>query len=261
MFFKSMAKLEALANTALNQLYFYYRRPPNEILKNVKLVAHRGVHENYLALENTLESFDLCLKHNIWGVEFDIRWTKDNVPVVHHDVDLLRVFGHQDVIISQLTYPELNKIEPRIPTLKEVIFKYGKKLHLMIELKDIITSSQSLIFSELLKTLRPGEDFHVLSLKPENFNQLTKHLDKKSFMLVGKFNEREMTTLTIENGYGAFSAHFFNLNAEFLNQLKSAGVKIGTGFPETSGCLYREITRGVEWIFTNHPIKLMNFLQ
>jgi glycerophosphoryl diester phosphodiesterase len=82
----------------------------------------------------TLQAFDVVKDIGIWGLEFDVRWTKDRQPVVIHDKDTGRVFG-QKATISQLTKSELISDFPLIPALEDVIQTYGKKLHLLIELK------------------------------------------------------------------------------------------------------------------------------
>ena len=40
-----------------------------------------------------MQAFQLAVKHGSYGIEFDVRWTKDLVPVIHHDCDCSRVWG------------------------------------------------------------------------------------------------------------------------------------------------------------------------
>ena len=118
---------------------FYYKIRPQPFprrdrLRACKIIAHRGEHDNMTVYENTLEAFDLALDRRIWGIEFDLRWTKDLCPVVNHDPDLKRIFK-QDINISDVTLEELKSRCPAVPSLIEVIHKYGKKLHFMVEVK------------------------------------------------------------------------------------------------------------------------------
>ena len=113
------------------------RRIPDALsLKNCKIIAHRGDHDgNKTIFENTMTAFDRVLENNIWGLEFDIRWTRDLIPVVFHDEDLMRLFG-SPLKIRDLTFEQIRKDFPLVPSLEEVIQKYGKKLHMLVEIKE-----------------------------------------------------------------------------------------------------------------------------
>lgn len=51
-----------------------------------RIIAHRGA--SGLAPENTLAAFDAAISVGADGIEFDVLLTADNVPVVHHDLQL-----------------------------------------------------------------------------------------------------------------------------------------------------------------------------
>ena len=107
--------------------------PTVENLRKCKIISHRGQHDNLKVFENTLTAFDHVLETDgIWGVEIDFRWTKDLYPVVYHDPDLQRLYG-SNIRISDTTLDELKQLCPQIPTLEEVLKRYGGKLHLMVE--------------------------------------------------------------------------------------------------------------------------------
>jgi glycerophosphoryl diester phosphodiesterase len=46
------------------------------------------------------------------------------------------------------------------------------------------------------------------------------------------------------------------LNRALIQRHHRQGQKLGTGFIASRYCLYRELDRGVDWIFTNHALKL-----
>ncbi|MGD8449582.1 MAG: glycerophosphodiester phosphodiesterase family protein, partial [Desulfobacterales bacterium] len=86
-----------LEERLLQVVDFLYARltqpiPDKEVLKCCKIVSHRGEHDNKTVFENTISAFDRVKKAGAWGIEFDIRWTKDLQPVVFHDTNLQRVF-------------------------------------------------------------------------------------------------------------------------------------------------------------------------
>ena len=58
---------------------------------NVKMIAHRGV--SGLERENTNPAFVLAGVKSYYGVETDVRMTKDGKFIISHDGDLMRVGG------------------------------------------------------------------------------------------------------------------------------------------------------------------------
>src|SRR5699024_7051055 len=102
------------------------RAPTPEALARARLVAHRGAWGSG-RLENTLGAFDAALDAGIWGIELDLRWSADLQPVILHDSDCRRVF-EQDCTPAQVTCEELKRRVPDLPTLAEVVARYGRKL-------------------------------------------------------------------------------------------------------------------------------------
>ena len=94
------------------------------ILKNIKTIAHRGVHNNIDVPENSLLAFKKAKDLNL-PIELDIQITKDNQIIVFHDYNLKRM-TNIDKNIKDCTYQELTtikllKTKEKIPLLKEVL--------------------------------------------------------------------------------------------------------------------------------------------
>ena len=72
-------------------------------------IAHRGGSRE--APENTLPAIELAVqKYHVDRVEVDIRLTKDNVPVIFHDVALERVTNARG-LVRTYTLEELKKVD------------------------------------------------------------------------------------------------------------------------------------------------------
>lgn len=226
--------------------------------KHYKIVAHRGWHNNKNIKENTISAFDLALENNLWGIEFDIRWTKDLVAVVHHDSDCKRVWG-RDLQIGRLNFEELRREIPEIPTLEEVIQRYGKKIHFFIELKKEFFPSpelqnKSLIYS--LRHLEAGVDYHFLCLDTETF-EVFGSLPKQIKILVGTTNLSQISQSVVKEKYAGIMGHYLLMNGKILREHSQLGSKVGTGHIRSKNVLHREVERGIEFIFTNHPWNLL----
>jgi glycerophosphoryl diester phosphodiesterase len=72
------------------------------------IIAHRGASSH--APENTFAAFGKAIEVGADGIEFDVRLSKDGVPVVFHDEDLKRTAGRNEKI-SDLSAGELADID------------------------------------------------------------------------------------------------------------------------------------------------------
>ena len=222
--------------------------------QNLRLVAHRGAPEDQCK-ENTVEAFRNCLSSGVWGIEFDLRWTKDNIPVVSHDDRLKRVFRLNQKI-SELNFEELKNLCPMVPSLKTVVDEFGGKLHFMIELKQPLDSEQrwkKLI--ESLASLRPIQDFHFLSLNPVFFENWS-HFPEESRILVTELQAKNISEKTLKMNCGGCAGHYLLMGSRQLQSLHAGGRKMGTGFISSVNLLNREMNREVDWIFSDHAAQL-----
>ena len=138
--------------------------------KVFNLIAHRGFSER--SPENTIQSFDLALKEGFNNFEFDVQLTKDKIPVVIHDSDLIRTTGIKGMI-SEKKYSEIKSLNAKnnfknltghfkIPTLDEVLVRYKDKAHLHLELKSRDQDLSEIVFNLL-------REFKWLSSKKKIF--------------------------------------------------------------------------------------------
>ena len=227
--------------------------PLPERLQNCKIISHRGEHDNLNIFENTLQAFDAAKDTGIWGLEFDVHWTRDLQPVVTHDPDTGRVFGRK-ARICQLTRSELLTAFPLIPTLEDVIQIYGKKLHLLVELKAEVHTNpvrMNRVLADVFHPLEPGEDFHVISMDPEMLEHV--HWVPPPILLpVARLNAKALSDLVIKKNYGGLLAHYLALNDRLLHRHQMRGHHTGTGYIGSKNCLFRELNRQVEWLFSNN---------
>ena len=72
------------------------------------IIAHRGASAH--APENTLAAFQMAIDAGADGVEFDVRLSKDGVPVLVHDRNLKRLAGRSEPV-GDLTAQELSRVD------------------------------------------------------------------------------------------------------------------------------------------------------
>ncbi len=97
-----------------------------------KYQSHRGFCKNG-AQENTLNSLIEAKQMGFAMAEFDILLTRDNVPVLFHDLNLRRV-AKRNFTVRSLDFSELKKIIP-ITSLEEVLQSKEVPDFLNVEIK------------------------------------------------------------------------------------------------------------------------------
>ena len=256
--------IEIVVTHALDGLFAGIPRdlPSVEALHSCRIISHRGQHDNETVFENTLPAFDAALKHGVWGIECDVRWTKDLIPVVFHDADLQRLFHSADRV-SQTEFVQLRQYFPQIPTLNEILTRYGRSMHLMVEIK---TESypdpvyQGRILSEEFGRLIPEKDYHFLSLNPYMF-QYVDFAPPSTCVAVAQLNVAAMSQLALKENYGGIACHYAFMSRARMQTHQQRNQKVGTAYIRSRNSLFREINRGVDWLFSNHAVKIQGILK
>ncbi len=202
-------------------------------------IAHRGA--SAYEHENTIAAFQKAIELGADGIELDVRKTKDNVLVVHHDVCL----KSQKQTIAEMTFSDIKRFnkqsEYQIPTLKETLKFCQDKISLDIELKESgyeelvvkmainYYEKENLLFTSFDKNtveaiymidnnLHTGYPFHkpiLLKTIPENVEYLLPHISlckigylkklvklSKPIIVWTVDNEKTKKKLIIQNVFG-----------------------------------------------------------
>lgn len=119
------------------------------------VIAHRGNRAH--AAENTIESLQQALDLGADAIEFDVRVTRDGVPVVIHDPDVDRTTDGRGLVQS-FTFAEIRRLDAGarlrgartspipVPSLEEVLDRF-RTLPSVIEVKELaaVEATQRLI--------------------------------------------------------------------------------------------------------------------
>src|SRR5215813_10685404 len=81
------------------------------------IIGHRGA--SAVVPENTMAAFREAIAAGADGIEFDVRLTRDGVPVIIHDDSLRRTSGLSQRIAA-LTWSRLEQLGVGVPSLDEL---------------------------------------------------------------------------------------------------------------------------------------------
>ena len=148
--------------------------PLLEEMKGVKF-AHRGLHSDTVP-ENSITAFRLA-KEQGFGIELDIRLTKDGEVVVFHDATLKRMCGEEGKVIDY-TYEELSHLSlsgttEQIPLLSDVLKEIGGAIPLLVEIKS--APGESGVAEKLYEVIKDYQGKYIV----ESFNPFSLRTFKK----------------------------------------------------------------------------------
>jgi len=150
------------------------------------LHAHRGA--SHAAPENTLRAFELAVVEGADALELDVRLSSDDVPVIFHDDDLLRMTGvaGKTAATSWSAFGELRVRGESIPAFADIVaFTRDHGLALNIELKPIAKPLALVAACEpILRELMALTDTMVSSFDPRVLAMLHARLPDLSLGLI-----------------------------------------------------------------------------
>lgn len=201
------------------------------LMSEPSIFAHRGA--SGYCFENTMCAFEEAYKQGADGIEIDIQLTEDGVPMVIHDMDLLRVAGVRKKI-SEMTYVEVKKIRIgkkiirtlfnyRVPTLHEVVlFCETHGIGLNVELKETVLERPNAI-PKIVELISDIKNKHISSFHYPLLEQVKKcSPDLETAFLVRK-KDVEWGDLSAYTYADGFHLHKRLLIDPYLAELKSTG--------------------------------------
>ncbi len=229
-------------------------------LDGCRIVSHRGEHDNRRVIENTTAAFDRADKAGVWGLELDVRWTRDLHPAVFHDASTQRLYG-TDRRIENMDARALQREFPEIPLLTDVVSRYGGRMHLMVEIKCMGNepASQNERLRRAFSGLSPERDYHVLSLDPTVLDKI-RFAPQRALVPIAETNVRYLSDLALRKGCGGIAGHYLLMTNAVLRRHHSRNQAVGTGFVDSENCLYREAARGVKWLFSNRAAEMQKIV-
>ena len=235
-------------------------------LQRARIVSHRGERSKPSAshsgaLENTYAAFDPLIGR-VWGLECDIRFSRDGVPMVFHDADLRRIFNCHERL-SDLSAAQLAQRFPLIPRLDDFAQRYGGKIHLMMEFKAEHRpdpDQQIAALSQALQHLQPAQDFHFMALQRDTLDWLRQRW-QQALVAIARSNVAEMSEYALQHRLAGMTGHYALLHKPRVSQHIQADQWVGLGFPESRHCLRYTLAQGAQYIFSNQALAMQAVLE
>lgn len=257
------ARLEAALSRAADAIVAAWLQPcpSTESLRATRIISHRGERGPGGGPENTFAAFDPLVGTGVWGLETDVRFTADGVPVVIHDADGSRVFGAQ-VQVASHSAAQLRALLPQVPTLAEFVARYHPRFHLMIELKaepGATERAHVAAVQSVLAALTPGEHYHLMSLTPPLLDHYA--IPESAKISIGRFALRDISAHVLARGQAALGAHYALLPGKLARRHLAAGQQLALGFPSSRNALRAQVRRGARWLYCDNALQVQHWLE
>ena len=214
------------------------------------IIGHRGA--SAVAPENTLAAFEAAVAAGADGIEFDVRLSRDGVPVVIHDETLYRTSGVRRRV-AEMTVNELNQFD--VPSLAQVFELFeSNDLILYLEMKEVDVAEECcrLIEQYRLKDRVIFECFEHSALKT------VKSIDP-TFKIAPLFQPPASFILKRALAVEAdeIALHHRLTNKRLVAKARDAGLKVVTWTVDDPAWIERAREFDVRALITNDPAALI----
>ena len=227
------------------------------------IYGHRGAAGS--APENTLRSFRRAIQFGVDGIEFDVRCSRDDVPVVIHDhlvdrtVDAVGAVADYD--LDQLQQMRMISGE-RIPTLQEVLQAAGSEVLLNVEIKESRACAaawqvmQTAIASGTLEMDRIlVSSFEVAALRL--FRELSSHI--RIGVLTNGTPHESYWALCRELHAVSANIDLASVDRRFVDRATAAGLDVMVYTVNSPNDAKEMFGLGVKAIFSDVPDEVMDY--
>jgi glycerophosphoryl diester phosphodiesterase len=214
------------------------------------IIGHRGA--SAVAPENTFAAFDAAISAGADGIEFDVRLSRDGVPVVIHDDTLYRTSGVRRRV-AEMTCNELNQFD--VPNLAQVFELFeSNSLLLYLEMKEFEVAEECcrLIERCRLKDRVIFECFKHSALKT------VKDIDR-TFKIAPLFQPPASFILKRALALGAeeIALHHRLATASIIEPANRAGLRVVVWTVDDAAWIERAREFDIHALITNDPAALV----
>jgi len=237
-------------------------------MNQFEIVAHRGIATQYP--ENTIPAFRKAIEFGADAVEFDVRLTKDKVPVVYHYYYLDKLttlkgpifdYKYEDLIQAEFLWA-LNEFDPlTIPMLEEVLEVIGGKIGLEIEIKGPEPESTLIIGEVLRKFKNLWGTIEVTSYEIPLLMNIREQCPGIATALLYPHSESWMNLDVVAYqsanlgrlaGVRAVHLHPSQLSSEVVNYVRRSGVEIHAWDINNEQAIRKVVEYNIPKICTDH---------
>lgn len=216
---------------------------PVSAKRKTKIIAHRGYWKTEGSAQNSIRSLERANEIKVYGSEFDVHLTADNVPVVFHD----RKIEGKD--IQTTPYAELKDLKlpngETLPTLEQYLDRAKKlrKTKLIFELKSHATPQRD-------------REAAKIAVDMVNGKKLTKRTEYIAFSLEAAKELHRLSPKQLkELGFAGLDYNYkvMQKHPEWFAEAKDLKLKINVWTVDDPQIMKEMIENRVDFLTTDYP--------
>jgi glycerophosphoryl diester phosphodiesterase len=230
------------------------------------IIGHRGA--SAMAPENTMAAFREAIAAGSDGIEFDVRLTRDGVPVIIHDSTLRRTTSlpHR---IADLTWSQLASLNVGVPSLEQLFALFEENdLGLYLEMKSdsplereplaeaccrlinqysfnarVFVECFDLPALEIVKKIAP--EIKTAALFEPGFNPSV-------------LSDQRILNRATEIGASALALHHRLARRSLVQKTRDAGLTVAVWTVDDPTWIERARSMGIDALITNNPAAMLS---
>ncbi len=224
--------------------------------RKTKVIAHRGYWKCEGSAENSIRSLERANEIKVYGSEFDVSLTADNVPVVFHDRDIkgkrIELMPYKDIQDTPLLNGEI------LPTLAQYLerAKKLKRIKLIFELKPHVSPERdreaAKIVVDMIHAARLDKRTEYITFSLEAAKELHRLSPKTPvYYLKGDLSPKQLKEL----GFAGLDYYYqvMQKHPEWFKEAKELGLKVNVWTVNDRKIMEEMIALGADFITTDHP--------
>jgi glycerophosphoryl diester phosphodiesterase len=222
------------------------------------IIGHRGAAGEQP--ENTISGIRQAIACGADMVEFDVRLTKDKIPVLAHDFHTYKM-DKKINLVSGLTLDELKKrtagSSSPIVTLEQALDECRDSIFANVEIKTLSAVRPSLdVIRSVYKTKKDRRELLLSSLNPLVLRRVRKLLPDAQLSLVHYINPLEFIAWHRMLSLSAVGFHRLHVNPVSIETAKKLGLFTYAYTVNRVEAAKRLEAKGIDAVVTDFPSKL-----
>ena len=245
-------------------------------MKTPLIIGHRGA--SAVAPENTMAAFRAAIVAGAEGIEFDVRLTRDGVPVIVHDSTLRRTAGLA-ARVADLDWAELKHVDvgswftrggnsfpnETIPSLEELLTLFeSNDLLIFLEMKCESRSEHLALAEACCRLLNDHSLKERVIVECFDLSALTivKNIDpeiKTAALFEPAFSMSDQRILdkATEAGASVLAPHHRLARQSLVEKAKLAGLQVVIWTVDDPSWITRARSTGIDALITNDPAAML----
>lgn len=229
-----------------------------------KLIAHRGA--SFEAPENTLSAMYRAVDIGVSYIEFDVRLTKDGIPIVLHDATIARTTNaKKSTHVDDLTFDQIKHLDAgswfdakfsseRIPTLEEVLKMELNQTGLMIEVKSSKQAPGKIVEGVLKVVENSTIDLNSITIGSLSLSIVDELLKQAPHLnIIGITEKAEHVTALLEKNIKLMALWHKLIDKKLVESLHKSNVEVWSFTVDNPKDVDHLHSCSADGIITNHP--------